>query len=96
MTSIPHNHHREADDADGNVGDPGPTPVEFIKKIHAWWFVIAAVFGLGGMYVTFTGHTARLDVLEKRQESSDEKIDARLRAVESGVTTLLERTKPRP
>jgi hypothetical protein len=96
MTSFP-NHRR---DANGNTSDD-PTPNA--KTLITYWPIMLAIFAAGGTCSMFAMQSSRIDKLETRQAAGDLKTDARwqtmddrMRGVENGLATLLERTKPHP
>jgi hypothetical protein len=102
VTSFPRHRH----DADGNVPDESSddTAPDFaLRPIVAHWPLLMAIFAAGGTCATFAMQSARIDKLELRQTASDTRLDSRwqvmddrMRGVETGLATLLERTKPKP
>lgn len=97
---MPHNRH----DVNGNTNDPGDDgTANPLKGLIAFWPILVAIFAAGGTCATFAMQSARIDKLEARQAQSDVRLDGRLtvmdermRGVETGMATLLERTKPHP
>lgn len=97
MTSIPHNNGHDQDRETFEAFKASYAPVEpmrrtvsiwpLVRKLQGLWPILVGIatliFIAGESYITLASHSNQL-----------EKMDQRMRNVESGVTTLLERTKP--
>lgn len=72
---------------------------KFSKGVERWWqpvvYVVGLVFACGMAWSSQANNASRIDAIEQRQLRDEESRDQRLRKVEEGVATLLERTRPK-